>query len=182
MEAYKEASREHIELSNALHADVSFCVERLKQENTPFWRRVYARTLVASFEGLLFNLRQVALTIGPLRGVEFSRDELALLREERHSLDSRGRPRTRTQFLRLDAGLRFSMSMFARAHTKEFEADCEGQGWEDYKKAIEIRNRISHPKFVAEIEISSEEMNAMFRGGGWFLEQNSLLLSASVLD
>lgn len=46
--------------------------------------------------------------------------------------------------------------------------DTSDHTWDSFKKAIEIRNRITHPKGYQEFEVSREEADLAVDVGHWF--------------
>ena len=66
--------------------------------------------------------------------------------------------------------------MFSRLFSKTFRLDKSSTGWVDFKKAIEIRNRITHPKNAASFAIDDSELNAVERARQWFADSIKALL------
>jgi hypothetical protein len=101
-------------------------------------------------------------------GAELSAGELALLKEEVYSVDEEGRVRARPQYVSTPANVRFVFNVLHRVTGRKPRVDYSRQGWSDFKAAVRIRNRIVHPKRLAEYRISSAELATVERGLGWF--------------
>jgi hypothetical protein len=53
-----------------------------------------------------------------------------------------------------------------------------GSEWQSFRRAIKIRDRITHPKSVANLNISDEDYNDVSVGFGWVLIAHVKLLTA----
>lgn len=176
-QAVLKAVADFVNVSDALHRDVVMCVDELKKNTSQFWRRAYARALFAAVEGIIFQMRVVSLRIATLKSLGLEPGEIALLKEEAYELDSKGRARTKAYFANTEKSYRFAVLSFAKVHCSDFEPDYGGQGWENFKRAIEIRNRITHPKEPSGIDVSDAELAILFQAGSWFLATNTALLA-----
>ena len=182
-EAGKELS-EYNELIDILGSDCAHCEKQWRSDpSNQFNRRSYVRAGFAYVEGHVFKLKQWALGLddykqglraryGPNPYVDstmFSFGERLVLSEESFEVDDKGEVYSQSRFVRLDKNIKFAFRAISRAHDIEFKLDLGDSGWGDFKKAIEIRNRITHPKSVSELSLSNAEMETTHNGFSWYL-------------
>ena len=60
------------------------------------------------------------------------------------------------------------MAMMGRVLGVDFGVDVNGVGWANFKKALIIRNRITHPKSLAECEICDADFQTVLGASDWF--------------
>ena len=151
----------------ALSADQDAAVAYGKESNTPYAQRALIRASFALMEGLSYQLR--AVTLASLQSTEFlAESEVALLREERYTIDEKGMPQTQESFLRFPESLLFSIRMYARNHGAAFEPDVKSSGWQAMRKAAKVRNRVTHPKSAASLELSDQDLTAIQEAAAWW--------------
>ena len=66
-------------------------------------------------------------------------------------------------------------------HRSPSELDVSGSEWQSFRRAIKIRDRITHPKSVSDLNISDEDYNDVSAGFGWVLISHVKLATAIVL-
>jgi len=114
-------------------------------------------------EGSTYLLKQTALTAAITSRIPLTPAEYALMAEETFDLDTSGKPRSAPKFLRLADNLKFTVECVNRVFRTELKLDVAGSSWSDFKTAVEIRNRITHPKSAADFEVSEAEVSCCRR-------------------
>ena len=128
-----------------LNSDLDAAVEYGRIDNSPYAQRALVRAFFAAVEGLSYQMRQV--TLASLAGTEFvTEQEVQLLREVRHSLDDKGRPKEAPSFLPFPDSLLFSLSIYAKNHGADFEVDKSQRGWQALRQTTQVRNNVTHPR------------------------------------
>lgn len=107
--------------------------------------------------------------------LDFSEAELALLRDEHYELDH-GKVRKRDARLRFVDNLRFSFEMHARCTFSNFELDVKGQGFQSFLKFVKIRDRITHPKYEKDLDISDEDFQYFVKAIRWYESNHGNLM------
>lgn len=163
---------EFAQLAQLLKQDVDEC-HRLGKENweNQFWRRSIYRAAFTWIEGTAYQMKQVAFKTHGLLGTEFSREEIVLLLEESYSLRDNGRVKERhDNYQRTAPNLRFAYAAMARGFGCDLELDVGGEGWQMFLEAIATRNRLTHPKSLADLNVTDEELAALAKVIIWFDE------------
>ncbi len=135
------------DVKGLLEEDVKQLIELGKgRESDQMWRRSLYRAMFSLIEGVVYQMKQVAIcTQGGFYQADFSREELALLHEESYSL-RRGRSRTSFgNFAPIEQSLKFAYKKLAEGLNLSVSLEVSTQGWEQFKKAKEIRNNLIHP-------------------------------------
>ena len=153
-----------------LSADLSEAALNENTENSQFSKRALVRAFFAQVEGLLFQLRQV--TLASLGGTEYLSDaEVQLLREVRHSLDEKGFPRKTPNHLAFPASVLFSVIVYEKNHGATFEPDIAINGCASFKRATAVRNRVTHPKSAAALQIADSDLRNLEEAASWWQAQ-----------
>jgi hypothetical protein len=135
-----------IDMLAVLDDDILAVKDKLeKKPSSQFWRRNFIRVFFSVVEGYIFTMKQFALDAYDRGDVQFSLEELALLHELEFYLD-KGKAKGRQKFLKLADNFRFAFSMLAKAVGSSFKLDVGNNRWESFRNAMQIRNRITHPK------------------------------------
>lgn len=151
-----------------LAQDVRVSASALAAQDTQAHRRSYVRTVFASIEGTANHLKIIALERGVASPTLFSNAEIAILREEAYALNAKGEAYVQPRFLRTEDNLVFALRMYMRDLPAAFEIDRGGRGWQSFIQALSIRHRVTHPRRVADLEISDDEMKHVHGAYAWF--------------
>ncbi len=141
-----------------LQRDCEQAGKNLQDNDTPFNRRTYVRTVFASIEAVIYVLKQDALQYR--QPGRFSDGEIAMLEEKTYTLD-KGQVKTQTKFLPLDENFLFAIDVVSKVLKSPFKLDNKGKEWQAFKKTIDVRNRITHPKQPELLDIDDEEIEAV---------------------
>ena len=150
-----------------LSADLDCAVEYGRNNNTPYAQRALVRTFFAAVEGFSYQLRQV--TIASLGDTDLlTRAELTLLREERFSIDAKGRPKESTAYLPFPESMLFSLSTYAKNHGAVFEVNRNEAGWQSFLMAADLRDAVTHPKTVKWLQPTDVQLQALMDASRWW--------------
>lgn len=131
--------------------------------------RAYVRAVFALVEGVSFGFRQTAVKL-PQADPCLTQGELAILNEESYGLKDNGQVSTTTQFLKVQAGTRFTFAICRRVYDIKSEIDYGSQGWNSFTQSIKIRDRLMHPKSLESLTVTDTELNTVSEALTWFLE------------
>lgn len=156
------------ELAMILDDDISVVAQAMEESKprSSALDRSYIRTVFSALEGILFTLRQEIIRAENF-GTEFMPIERAFILEKRYNSKSKkvtkqtARPSIRESICN-------NTKYYARSKGMKGFTFPETSGWGDMKKAITIRNRITHPKSIKEIAITNEELEVIVRAKKWF--------------
>lgn len=149
--------------------DVGAAIARRKMDDTQATRRDMIRTAFAAIEGLVWIFREHVIdTAENTYGLED--DEKLILQERQLTVSEQGRITEHLRFLPLTTTIRFIARIAGRLNGVD-HFDFGGSGWEGFRKAIGIRNRITHPKSSDDLHVSESDVDQVMNALYWFFEK-----------
>lgn len=133
-----------------------------------FLRRAAVRATFACVEGVIFGLKQLALALPTKNTYTLTAAEEALLREKTYKIDKKGMAGEDKAKIGLSSNLLFTFYIVAKIMGESSPIDVSKNEWKIFKDAIEIRDRLMHPKSVAALEVSDEEIQKVNQAYCWF--------------
>ena len=135
------------------------------------WRRIFIRSLFAYIEGTCFRLKQDVKLFK-----KCSPQEDSIISEKSYVLDKKGSIKERDLYLRPMENIKFAFRIYAGYFGPGFKLKTDGKGWDAYKRALIIRNRITHPKKIEDLKIPDEEWTRIVNARTWFDDEYGRLL------
>lgn len=160
-----------------LSHDVVICWERIEVADTQATRRDLIRTMFAAIEGYVWEYRAFVKSIVNDIGTIPPILELAL-NETSYSVNEQGKLEEHIRFMPLTSMIRL-VTKLAEEHCPELKTDFSNAGWSNLKQTIKIRNRITHPKNMSDLEITKEDIALSQAGFFWILELIGKVMEAS---
>lgn len=152
-----------------MNADLFKIMKKTDQESEDqCWRRMVVRTALSIVESVCFRMKLLAINVGILKGIEFSKREKAFLYEEKEIKRKDDSIEKRKFYPESKENLKFVFKIIARMFGTKFEIKEEDVGWRSYVKAIEIRNRITHPKNIEDLNVSIKDYDTAGEAFRWF--------------
>ncbi|MFN7996329.1 MAG: hypothetical protein U0Q18_22140 [Bryobacteraceae bacterium] len=135
--------------------------------NNQFYRRAFVRALFAFIEADVWGRKSVALYF---RDKAHLTDlEVAAASEHTPDLDEKGRVIGKSPRLQLKPNVLFSFQVFARAfEVRDFHLATNDHGWQAFRTAIAIRNRLMHPKSRDDLSISDDDLQTCCDALNWY--------------
>jgi hypothetical protein len=86
-------------------------------------------------------------------------------------LNERGKVEWRPAKHKTQAAIRFALDLVGRGLVgKQRQVNYGDGGWEALKKAIDVRDRLVHPKVSEDVNVSDAELKLVRRAHKWFKE------------
>jgi hypothetical protein len=159
--------------------DVVAAQKRVHDADNQTHRRDLVRSSFAAIEGLLWQLKQdVNAHAGRIPGGLSPHEQAAML-EETYAVDDQGNVRCIPRFLPLATNIRLVVSIVRRYRTR-YNVDLTHAGWSNLKKAIDVRNRLVHPKKVRDLTVSAKELRQIASAFCWVLALNIEILQETL--
>jgi len=177
LQTYSEQLELHNQMEDILRKDLLACGKLASGENkTDSGERSFVRAAFALIEGSVFNLKQIALALSKHGNGGFSRAELVMLEEVSYDLDDKGTTKSQVKFIPLPKNIKFAFSAAARAFRVAYELKVDDGGWNAFKDALVIRNRITHPKSIDDLKLSEKEVQTVADATEWYLRVQRQLI------
>lgn len=138
--------------------------------NNQFARRNYIRNTFSCMEGSIWLLKEVCLKATDSNGrkAKISVGEFLILSETNYELKSNGEIKKNQKKLKFTDNIKFTFLMINKLFKMEIDLNVGSKSWEELLEAINIRNRIIHPKGVESLTISDEEIKICQNAVSWY--------------
>lgn len=138
-------------------------------DDGPFARRQFVRAAFAAVEAVLFRLRVHLLAEAKRR--RFDASVVCLLRDETYTIGKDGTIAATQRFASFEASVLFLVNLYVLPLREgRLAVKRDAKEWHDLKVALAVRNRITHPKREADLQISAKEMEATKRTVFWLFD------------
>lgn len=154
------------EIFGTLREDVSACLAEIDNNDSQFSRRNYIRAVFAFFEGTIFLFKQVTIDQATANKLELPMATRAMLLGESYDLDKDAKPLTHRLDLRLDKNLKFMFETMAGLFGGNLTIETDALA--NFRKAMKIRNRLTHPKKNVDVLVSDAELIVVKQAAQWF--------------
>jgi hypothetical protein len=165
-------SHESVKFLELLESDANGMYNLLTAASIEQFRRGYVRAQFACIEGAIAVLRRHALLMKHM----LETGEMVLLEEKTYRVNDKGKVKDSVQFVKFEQNVRFVFATTAKAYQLEFELDKKGSEWKALLAGVDIRNRLTHPKTINDMEVTELEINVVRLAGLWFMKQAMALL------
>ena len=193
----KKAFDDYVAAARELQADVEATARAASDPENHQACRFFIRAFFALVEGHIWGLKRAALkhseagaaleeiflsaTGGVYPGRTYytplSDGEIALLKNEFFRINSQGEAvldkQRRSPF---ELSLKFACRTYAKSWGQKFKLDVQDtKGWTAFKKARDIRNRITHPAEPENLRIKPDERRTINEAIEWFVKNIAVL-------
>jgi hypothetical protein len=161
-----------------LLSDVGAALARHESADNQATRRDLIRTAFAAIEGLVWIFREQVVTAAEeTYGLEDGEREV--LQERQLSVSEQGKISAQSRFLGLIPTVRLVARIASRINGAA-HCDFGSSQWDDFRKAIAIRNRITHPKSAEDLHLSKADVDQVTNALFWFLEMHTRVVGATI--
>ena len=162
------------EVSKALVDDLLKIENALEQSDDQTIRRNYVRALFAYYEFTLSNLRESVANIIQLKfqqGNNLILADIIPLLDNSHNLTDKGTVRLEPNKISFINLIRYTIGKYCKEIGLE-ENFFGDTGWDFFKKSVQVRHKITHPKWDIGIDINDSQLEFCIKGKEWW--NNSL--------
>lgn len=159
--------------------DVIAARERLTTAHTQTARRDVVRASLAAIEGMTWVAREHVRTV--LAELEQLTPVADLaMRELSYSVSEGGQPKEQVRALPLVTAVRLVVWQ-AKIISPEISVQFSAAGWSDLRQAVNVRNRITHPKPDQDLAISDNDLAVVESGMIWLLATVEYVMASTNL-
>jgi hypothetical protein len=151
-----------------LYGDYQATRDRLLEHDTQTERRTLVRAIFVLIEGQVADRKYNFYAYARKGWAHLNEGEMLFLRERAYEINDKGAVVPQQRFIRLDVNVLFTLAMCGRLTGEVLEVDRQGAGWQAFRKAIKIRNRITHPKSEEDCFVSNEDLQVIEDTHEWF--------------
>ena len=151
-----------------LMADIIAAKERHRAEDSQPNRRDLIRTVFSAVEGLAWTYREHITSAARDIGAISIEEELALS-EINYQVTDQGKIVGQSRFISMPAMVRLTTRIASKLDPN-LEVRFDTAGWDKFRRAITIRNRVTHPKREVDLLISSEDVATCLAAYFWLMD------------
>lgn len=140
--------------------------------------RELVRSLHATIDGVVWAFREHVRSSGQTMDLLTLAEE-SVLSETNFQVSDRGKISAQPRYLPLLGTVRLACRIASRINPK-FSADFDGKAWADFRDALATRNRLTHPKTMADLAVSNDEIAQVINSFFWILDVSVRAMEASV--
>jgi hypothetical protein len=172
-----------IEMCGYLNEDLQEAAELFRFTTYEFAARTCIRTLFSELEAKMFLIHELLLHMEAMSIIKLSPEEIVLLKEKSCSIGSSGKVTCSQKFIPFKENLLFTLDLCSRFLNRNAFRDTNDAKWKDVVALIKIRNRITHPKKLEDLEISSHEVDIFNRAQDWLRKAfQSMFIDPDLLE
>ena len=121
-------------------------------------------------EAMSYSTRQLLLLWHNYNNIELSSEEIYLLKEKSIEIKSNGAIKTKERYFAFESLFKFTYLTYSKHFKKEslYKDLISDNRYHSFKEALEIRNRITHPKGSQSILISQAEFKKICEAHDWY--------------
>lgn len=157
--------------------DVMASLERERVQPSQQNRRELVRTIFAAIEGTVWEYRLHITGIARELDVLTKEQEFALS-EVSFQVSDTGKIGKQARFIPLTSMFRL-VTRIAKSLEPEFEVRFDTEGWERFRQAAAIRNRVTHPKRQADLEIEAQDIAICLGAFYWLFDVTEVAMTAA---
>lgn len=172
---FLEDLAESLRFFSILNEDVENANKLMLENDTQFSRRMYLRSFFALIEGNAFRQRELALSVHKHKKNCFNEEEVIALEEKEIRIIDNGNVEVKKKIVQFFPLFKLSNKSYCKAFNKKLP-DYANNGWNQLQKAVEIRNRITHPKSKEELVISDDDLEIINEAKCWYSDNVQFLL------
>ena len=171
------AKKNSEQLFQILFSDLAFSSGEMKKNpDSQFWRRTTIRALTATIDGIIYCLKQMALTTGTMGEFPFTDKDKFFLSEDASQLREGTKPRLPP----FRDNIKQTFKLFVKIYEISCPTDFGQDGFDALCDTYELRHRLIHPKSYMTFCVSDKERLRAGKATAWLdSEIRKLLDSAS---
>jgi hypothetical protein len=123
-----------------------------------FHARQLVRAFFAYVEGVTFSVKVHTVDFCQRNGIDTNPQEAFFAAEVDHKIDEKGQVVEQRAQINLTLNLRFAFTLLEKAYGTPPKFDPGVEWWSCLKKSIKVRDRLMHPKFPGDLDVSGDEI------------------------
>lgn len=150
-----------------LLTDVAASMQRYASDLSEQAKREMVRTLFAAIEGFTWLYREHVIEAARSMARLTLEEEIALS-EINYQVNEQGRIVEQPKYLSMLATFRLTTRIASRL-SPELSVRFDTSDWDRLRSAVAVRNRVTHPKSRADLQISTQDLMAVQSAFHWLL-------------
>lgn len=166
----KDCDRSHEELMAVIDAGIRDADGNIEAEYE-YKARQFVRAVFAYIEAITFSVKASSAWRCMESEIDISPQERYFATDTEYELNDRGEVIETVAKISLARNIRFAFALNRRAHYVAKPFDPSVEWWCCLKEAIRIRDRLTHPKWPADLNVSGDEIVKVIKAKTGFEEE-----------
>ncbi|MEO8399017.1 MAG: hypothetical protein ABI550_04280 [Ignavibacteriaceae bacterium] len=145
---------------------IKIMLDNIKNDIKLFRKRTYVRTVFSYIEGMLFAMKRILLEDYE----DLNDEDIIKLQEYRLVGANAEKLQKKPVFIDLKENMKFTFDKYGKIRANNYQTDFNSNDWENFKKCIKIRNKITHPKHSDDLIVTDEEYKKVQMAHDWFFK------------
>lgn len=133
-----------------------------------FHARQLIRAIFAYIEAVTFSVKAWSAWRCMGAGIDITPEERYFATDTEYELNDRGEVVESTAKISLARNIRFALSLNRRAHGVMEPFDASVEWWSCLRKAMRVRDRLTHPKLPGDLDVSGDEIVEVLKAKAGF--------------
>jgi hypothetical protein len=146
---------------------------------SPASKRNAIRTTIAAVEAIAWLFAEHIASVAHETGNLSAAEQLALS-EKSYQVNNRGKVSEQPRFIPLPSLIRLAANIAARVD-RTLTVDFNGAGWSQLQIGLAARNRITHPRTFADLDVTETEIAASMDALRWLMEVAEQGMSSTLI-
>ncbi len=136
-------------------------------------RRFYIRAIFSLIEAVVEQHKRLLLDLADQNMISLGPGVIEALSERAHVIKRNGTVGDRKQYLQLKRKLRAVYHVAGTAFGQTLSVNFGDQGWQSFGEALDIRDRLTHPKTFEDCHVDEDALETVDQGHEWFRNLNN---------
>lgn len=136
-------------------------------------RRFYVKAVFSLVEAVVEQHKRLLLDLAERNMVVLGSGVREVLSERVYVVNGNGSVREREQYLQLERKLRAVYRAAGKAFGQPFATTFGDQGWQSFREALDVRDRLTHPKTFEDCDVDEVALETVDQGHAWFRGLNN---------
>lgn len=136
-------------------------------------RRFYVRAVFALIEAVVEQHKRLLLELSNGGAITLAEGIFQALSEQVYIVRKNGTVTERNQYLQIERKLRAVYRAAGDAFGQPLTLDFGNIGWESFRAALDVRDRLTHPKTFSDCLVNEDDLDKVDKGHEWFREVNN---------
>ncbi|MEX1014365.1 MAG: hypothetical protein WDZ80_04360 [Candidatus Paceibacterota bacterium] len=171
MQSYIDSTK----LLELLFEELKIANKRVESSNEKIDRRFYFRIAFSTIEASLSLIRKLLLEFHSNNEIKLKPAQLVLLNEKIFDVKDNGEIYEKPFFISFKRNIKFTFRLCTDVLNLNFKVDYKEPGWQDLVKSNSLRNDITHPRKIDDLEISETQTSTLTNGIMWYMNNHQNL-------
>jgi hypothetical protein len=152
--------------------DINFIASHIEEDETGYWARSLIKTVVSFFEADVFIQKCDLVNFCKEEYINISPEILMFLKNTKYDIRENGDIKQKYNQTTLKADIKFTFKQVCSLKFFTLKFGYSDRRWSQLLKTIDVRNRLTHPKTLADQTVTNSEVEDCVASLEWFFDNS----------